>query len=769
VQTKLPIASYLVILLLTAFSVSATAQSALDNEIDSLQRAIAKAPPDTSKTILQLSLLPRLYTRYLLGGNLASDSLAFCKTINDCRSLSIQLKDSYARGTTYLWDAYFFNLLSDHPKRDALLNQGFSIFRSTNDKKGLANAHFFKAELRSGIETDSAKLLHYDSSILLAREAGDLRKQAQAMRAAASMHQRLGNNPHAIELLLQALELQKKIGDNRTHFTTDALAQAYAWSRNHKEGLRYAISSVDLSRENKDTAMIVTFYQRLAFLYYSMNNFDKSYFYFDKALSAYKPGASELNTIVSMTNLSGKADCLIRQGKHQQAWSEITSYLKEHPVKDERLLDYLHFTFLTLFYDQGEFRKAEAKLLQLMSHRNDWDFVKRYMILVHTKAGQVYLHLRQPDKAALYADSAYIAAEMHKSYDVMRDNSLTLYQVDSMRGDHHSAMKHYVRYKEFSDSVQKDISDRSLAELSVRYETDQKNAELSTLANRTRLQQETIQQSGYLRNAMIGGSALLLLLLLVTWNRFRVKKKANLLLQQKQEEINWQNTVLEKMIADEKKITEEKDKLLVEKEWLMKEINHRVKNNLQVVMSLLNTQSSYLKDEAALNAIHESRHRVHAISLIHRKLYQSDQLLTVIDMGTYIKEVVEYLSDNLDTGNSIAFGLFIDPISLDVTQAVPTGLIINEAVTNAVKYAFPGNSKGQINICMYKNTGGVIELLISDNGIGLPGDFDWRNTDSLGMSLMNGLSRQLDGTFEVVQQNGLTIKINFERSKSTAQ
>ncbi len=93
----------------------------------------------------------------------------------------------------------------------------------------------------------------------------------------------------------------------------------------------------------------------------------------------------------------------------------------------------------------------------------------------------------------------------------------------------------------------------------------------------------------------------------------------------------------------------------------MKEINHRVKNNLQVVMSLLNTQSIYLKDEVALNAIHESRHRVHAISLIHRKLYQSDQQLTTIDMSVYIKEVTEYLADSLDTQNNIKFGFFYRP------------------------------------------------------------------------------------------------------------
>jgi two-component sensor histidine kinase len=261
----------------------------------------------------------------------------------------------------------------------------------------------------------------------------------------------------------------------------------------------------------------------------------------------------------------------------------------------------------------------------------------------------------------------------------------------------------------------------------------------------------------------------LLLLLLLIFNRYRVKQKANKLLQEKQDEINWQNQQLEKMVAEEKMITAEKDKLLQEKEWLMKEINHRVKNNLQVVMSLLNTQSAYLQDEAALNAIQESRHRVHAISLIHRKLYQSDQQLTTIDMANYIEDVTEYLADSLDTQHHIQFGLFIDPIELDVTQAVPTGLIINEAVTNAAKYAFPEDRKGQIIISMHKNVNGAIELTIQDNGIGLPPDFDWQQSESLGMSLMQGLCNQLDGQFNLIQHNGITIKITFEPAKSLKQ
>jgi two-component system, sensor histidine kinase PdtaS len=754
--------------MLFAFTGQLRAQSALDKEIDSLQRSIARSDPDTAKVNSYLAIVVRYFSRYMLNGNGKADSLAFFRNIEDCRTLSKKLRDPFGEGSSYVWEAYFNNYFGSTVKRDTLLAQAFSIFRLANNKKGLATALFFKAEMRAGISTDSARRVAYDSSARFAREVGDYKREAQALRAIAVIHIKEGNNARAIKELLDVLELQQKNGDNRTHFTTDMLAMAYMNSSNHKESLRYAIASVDYSRKNNDTAMIVTFYQRLGYLYSDLYNYDKALYYFERALAAFKPNNSAITKDVTTSILSTMANCLVKQGKYQEASLVLSDYLKKYPAEDLKALEFFHFIYLDIDYYLGNYREAEKRLLLLLQHINDWTFVRDFAMRLYTRAGRLYIKLNQPDKAALYSDSAYNWALKTRIWGVLMENSLTLYEVDSIKGNYPGALMHYRTYKAMSDSNQKDIADKHLAELSVQFETDQKNTELAALANTTRLQEETIQQGKFQRNAMIAGSVLLLLLLLLTYNRYRLKKKANTLLQEKQEEINRQNTALENMVREEKKITEEKDKLLAEKEWLMKEINHRVKNNLQVVMSLLNTQSSYLKDEAALSAIHESRHRVHAISLIHRKLYQSDQLLTVIDMGTYIKEVVEYLSDNLHVQRRITFGLFIDPIALDVTQAVPTGLIINEAVTNAVKYAFPGERKGQIDIHMYKTSDGRVELLISDNGIGLPHDFDWQHTESLGMSLMNGLSRQLDGSFGVEQKNGLTIKINFERSKSPA-
>jgi two-component sensor histidine kinase len=177
-------------------------------------------------------------------------------------------------------------------------------------------------------------------------------------------------------------------------------------------------------------------------------------------------------------------------------------------------------------------------------------------------------------------------------------------------------------------------------------------------------------------------------------------------------------------------------------------------------MSLLNSQSAYIDNEPALTAIHDSQHRVHAMSLIHQKLYNTENVST-IDMSFYIRELVAYLRDSFNTGQRIQFEYNIIPLELDVSHAVPLGLILNEAITNAIKYAFPDNREGLITISLGNTTPNHYLLSISDNGIGMPSHFNGKKPGSLGMSLMAGLSEDLEGNFAIENNNGTVITISF--------
>ena len=242
-------------------------------------------------------------------------------------------------------------------------------------------------------------------------------------------------------------------------------------------------------------------------------------------------------------------------------------------------------------------------------------------------------------------------------------------------------------------------------------------------------------------------------LLFLSNSRYRIKKRNNLQLEAQQTIINNKNKVLNKLVDD-------KDGLLKEKEWLLKEIHHRVKNNLQIVISLLNSQSAYLNDAEALEALRGSQHRMQSISLIHQKLYQSENL-AYIDMKEYICDLIEFLKQSFDIRKNIEINTEVNLIELDVSQAVPLGLILNEAITNAIKYAFTGLDYGQIIINFFENETGLLTLTIQDNGKGLPQDFDIMNCGSLGMNLIRGLSKQLNGKLLIDSSNGLKLQVTI--------
>ena len=180
--------------------------------------------------------------------------------------------------------------------------------------------------------------------------------------------------------------------------------------------------------------------------------------------------------------------------------------------------------------------------------------------------------------------------------------------------------------------------------------------------------------------------------------------------------------------------------------------------------SLLEIQSSYLKNKEALSAIKESQHRIHSMSIIHQKLYQSETLSTV-HMPEYIYELVEYLRDSYAIRENIGFSLEIENIELNHASAITLGLILNEAITNAIKYAFAKTDNGRISISLNHISDSQILLTVQDNGPGLPKDFNSRLGASMGMELLQGLTDDIGGSLSIENNNGTCIKIIFKHKE----
>jgi two-component sensor histidine kinase len=200
---------------------------------------------------------------------------------------------------------------------------------------------------------------------------------------------------------------------------------------------------------------------------------------------------------------------------------------------------------------------------------------------------------------------------------------------------------------------------------------------------------------------------------------------------------------------------------LREKETLLKEVHHRVKNNLQVIASLLRLQSRYLHDDQSRAMFEESQNRVHSISLVHEMLYRAADLSRV-DFGDYLRTLTTHLAEGWKGGRAIDLSVEAAGVHLTVDTAIPCGLIVNELVTNALKHAFPGAASGSIRITAAHAPPGWLKVVVQDDGIGIPENLNLRRSGSLGLELVNSLVRQLHAKLEVRREGGTTFNIQFQ-------
>ncbi len=242
-------------------------------------------------------------------------------------------------------------------------------------------------------------------------------------------------------------------------------------------------------------------------------------------------------------------------------------------------------------------------------------------------------------------------------------------------------------------------------------------------------------------------------------------KAANQQLRANEQQLRAANQQLQADVRERKKTEEKIKAALKEKEVLLKEIYHRVKNNMQVISSILNIQSKHIEDKQALKMFENGQSRIRSMALVHEKLYESENLAG-IDFADYIRSITTYLFRLHKISEAVRSNVDIKEILLDINTAIPCGLIINELVSNSLKYAFPEGIEGEIWIRLYSDKDGRFTLLVKDNGIGFPKDMDFRKTESLGIQLVIMLVEQLEGTIELDKSEGTAFTITFGKAKT---
>jgi len=357
------------------------------------------------------------------------------------------------------------------------------------------------------------------------------------------------------------------------------------------------------------------------------------------------------------------------------------------------------------------------------------------------------LQSRQHSSANMYIATIDSLTEKIRDPQRAREDYYLKFRLDTAQGRYKSATDNLLKYQALNDSLFNETANRQIKQLEVEYETEKNKSEITLLNQKNQLQQNHIDREKLIRNFTLGGIALMCIIMGLLYRQYRDKQQSNEVILHKNEQLQHFSN---------------------EKEWLVKEIHHRVKNNFHIVASLLEIQSSYLKNKEALSAIKESQHRIHSMSIIHQKLYQSDTLST-IHMPEYIYELVEYLRESYAIRDKVGFSMQIENIELNHASAITLGLILNEAITNSIKYAFAATKDGKISISLSHISDSQLLLSIVDNGRGLPTDFESKIGASMGMELLQGLTDDLGGSLSIETNGGTRIKVIFTYNPVTPE
>ncbi len=293
-------------------------------------------------------------------------------------------------------------------------------------------------------------------------------------------------------------------------------------------------------------------------------------------------------------------------------------------------------------------------------------------------------------------------------------------------GDYKNALLYQKKARQMRDSTASEASDAAMSELRTKYETEQKEATIA-------LQDAQISQQRAVQWLSFGVLALLALFALSFYRNAQARKKTNALLSAKN----------------------------AENELLLKEIHHRVKNNLEVVSSLLALQSAQIDDPGIKDAMQEGQNRVNSIGIVHQKLYQGENL-GAIEMKNYFVNLGENILDSFGVDDRVTIECAMNQLELDIDTAVPLGLIVNEILTNALKYAFPDGRKGKIRIEMNATDDTSFSLKIADDGVGSSGVIQGTG---FGSQLVTLLTQQLSGSMQYEATEGTVIHFDFKRKK----
>lgn len=494
----------------------------------------------------------------------------------------------------------------------------------------------------------------------------------------------------------------------------------------YDSALVYELKAIEIAEQIKDSVGLGKALTNLGRVEWIRYGYDKSIEYNSRALDI---GVKINDKDIQAYALTNLGSVYSEQKQHQKG---IDYFLKALIIANElqyqSLITLLYNNLAATYQDMGNNDKAYEYYkygYELALKVNN----KRQIIMYLNNLGLVLKEKKEYAKAIEYLEKAQKENANNEILEEASDTYLSLAQAYSGMNNFKKAYHYQVLYAAIDSTIFSREREQAVSEATTKYNIERKTRELLVLQKNNRIKDLQLSNN---RMITLAVSLILLLtgiILLIYYKKFKIKKKSN-----------------------------------EEKEVLLKEIHHRVKNNMQIILSILNLQARKMNDEKITDFVKEGESRIQSMAIIHEKLYQSENLAD-ISFNDYVHQLLMFIYQiyNVDS-SKIPYNIDTSDIQLDINTAVPLGLIINELVCNSLKHGFKEKEEGRISIQLNQLQSKEYKLTVEDTGSGLPENFDIKKSNTLGLKLIQTLIRQIDGSLEIGGSAGSMFSIYFKEA-----
>jgi len=666
----------------------------------------------TSKNIFVAAILFAAVSVYSQQHKVDSLDVLLKKYNRDHKNKSLSLSDTVK--VILLNDLYYFTVNYEQDRAFNYTKEALELSKKINYKSGIANSYANLARIYNATANFDLAIGNLNKSNKIFIELKDNLQIANNYAELGVVFSKKGNFPEALSNFIKALKRYEKAGDE--------LSVGYTYVN---IGISY--------KQSKDYKMALDYYNKGLKIFKALNTLD-----------------ARFGTAGTYSNIG---NIYLAQGHYEKSLETLQMSLKlakefENPYQFAEAYQSIGENYMKLGqYDTA--LESYSKAIDYLNEINDNAGIANS----HINIGYCYFKKGDNAKALSNINSGLAVAKEIGLLQWQKNAYQYLAEIYSRQSNYKLGYENQVLFKKINDSLFNAEKDKKITQMQMQYDFDKIQDEAQQIQKEKvlKLNQETDKQKAIKYIVMVAFLCMSILTFGIFFNLKKNQRQKAIIAEQK-EMVEKQNEVIQQS--------------LTEKETLLREIHHRVKNNLQIISSLLNIQSQDIVDENVLSSIQEGQSRVQAMSLIHQNLYQSEHLNNV-DIENYLSELVVYLSQMfVGDDKSIEVEVEASKIQFDIDTAIPLGLIVNELVSNAYKYAFNKRDSGKIKIKIKALNDVDYELDVNDDGNGLPSDFDPKKSKSLGLKLVAILSRQLRGNMRSHSENGTSFIIQFKDMKA---